>query len=202
MPEIDWPAMRGPVALFVLALVAGVAMAGGGIRFHGEMERGYERQKGTFESIRIRYRAVGGQKRLIETWLPAFRELEAAGIVGEERRLAWIETLRGVAARVKLPSLRYRIERRAAYESADLLPGDARYRPFSTVVRIEAGLLHEGDLERLIGALDTPGVGLHRIDRCDVARAGPEFEMRPDAINLTAGCDLRWITLRRVEEGT
>ena len=202
MREIDWPAMRWPIALFVLALAAGAVTAGVGVRFHDEMERGYEREKGMLESIRTRYRNIGGRKRLIETWLPAFRALEASGVVGEERRLAWIETLRGVAARVKLPSLRYRIERRVAYESADLLPGDARYRPFSTVVRIEAGLLHEGDLERLIGALDTPGVGLHRIDRCDVARAGPEFEMRPDAINLTAGCDLRWITLRRVEEGT
>ena len=200
--EVDWPAMRGPIALFVLALAAGAGMAGGGTRFHGEMERGYERQKGKLESIRTRYRTIGGQKRLIETWLPAFRALEAAGIVGEERRLEWIEALRGAAARVKLPSLRYRIERRTAYEAAGLLPGAARYRPFSTVVRIEAGLLHEGDLERLIRALDTPGAGLHRIDRCDVARAGPEFEMRPDAVNLTVGCDLRWITLRRVEAGT
>ena len=156
--------------------------------------------KGRLESIQSRYRTIDEQRRLIETWLPAFRDLQTAGIVGEEQRLAWIETLREVAAQVQLPSLRYRIERRTAYEAGLAL--DGVYRPFSTVVRIEAGLLHEGDLERLIRELAVRGAGLHRIERCDVHRAGPSFVMRPGAINLSAKCDLRWITLTRVEART
>lgn len=197
MREIDWRALRGAIVLFALALVAGAAAAGGAIHFHDEAVRGYERQKARLGSIRSRYRTMDEQRRLIETWLPAFRALQAAGVVGEERRLAWIETLRAVAARVRLPSLRYRIERRTAYEAGLAL--DGVHRPFSTVVHLEAGLLHEGDLERLLRELAVQGTGLHRVERCDVRRAGPDFVMRPDAVNLSAECELRWITLARPE---
>lgn len=200
MLEFDWPALRGSIVLFAFALAVGGAAAGGAVRFHDEAVRDYERQKESLGSIRSRYRTIDKQRRLIETWLPAFRDLQADGIIGEEQRLAWIETLREVAARVKLPSLRYRIERRTAYETGPAL--DGAYRPFSTVVRIEAGLLHEGDLERLIRDLAVRGAGLHRIERCDVHRAGPSFVMRPGAINLSAECDLRWITIARVETQT
>ena len=130
--------------------------------------------------------------------MPAFRALRAAGVIGEERRLAWIESLRAVAARVGLPSLRYRIEPRTPYE-AGLGLEIGPFRSFSTVVRLEAGLLHEGDLERLFRDLAIRDAGLYRIERCEVRRAGPTFVMRSGAVNLTAECDLRWITLARVE---
>ena len=198
MPEIDWPAIRGSVALFALALALAAAAAGGAAWFGERQTLGYERQKARLGSIRARHRAIDEQRKLVETWLPAFRALQEAGVVGEERRLAWVEALRELAARAKLPSLRYRIERRAPFETG-LSPGTAVYRPFSTVVRLEAGLLHEGDFERLIHGIESRDAGLHRIDRCRLRRAGPRFVMRPGAVNLTAECDLRWITLARVE---
>lgn len=198
MIDVDWRALRGVIVLFVLALAVGAAVAGGAIRFHHDAVRGFEREKGRLESIRLRYRTIDGQRRLIDAWLPRFHGLQRDGVIGEERRLAWIERLREAAARVRLPSLRYRIERRTVYETG-LEPGTGAYRPFSTVVRLEAGLLHEGDLERLFGELAIPGAGLHRVERCEIRRAGPEFVTGPDAINLLAECDLRWITLARAE---
>lgn len=198
MRGVDWRALRGSLVLFAFALVLGATAAGGALRLHDEASRGYERQKGRLESVRSRYRTIDEQKRLIETWSPAFRALRAAGVIGEERRLAWIETLREVAAHVRLPSLRYRIEPRTVYE-AGLDLDTVAYRSFSTMVRIEAGLLHEGDLERLVRGLASRGAGLYRIERCDVRRAGPSFVMRPGAVNVTAECDFRWITLARVE---
>ena len=198
MREVDWRALRGAIVLFVLALAFGAATAGGAIRFHHDAMRGYEREKGALESIRSRYRTIDGQRRLIDVWLPRFHALHRDGVIGEERRLAWIERLRDAAARVRLPSLRYRIERRTVYETG-LDAGTGAYRAFSTVVHLEAGLLHEGDLERLFRELSAPGAGLHRVEHCEIRRAGPEFVTGPDAINLFAECDLRWITFAQAE---
>ena len=196
MPRIDWRVIRGSIALFALTLILGGVTAAGATRFSDRMTLDHEQQKGRLGSIRTRHRTIDEQRRLIETWLPAFRALEASGVVGEERRLEWIETLRDVAARARLPSLRYRIERRTVHETG--LPLEtAVYRPFSTVVRLEAGLLHEGDFVRLVREVEARSAGLHRIDRCLLRRAGPHFVMRPGAINLVAECDLRWITLAR-----
>ena len=198
MCKVDWRALRGSIVLFAFALAIGAAAAGSAVRFHDEASHGYEREKERLETIRSRFRTIDEQKRLIEAWLPAFRALRVAGVIGEERRLAWIESLRAVAARVGLPSLRYRIEPRTPYE-AGLGLETGPFRSFSTVVRLEAGLLHEGDLERLFRDLAIRGAGLYRIERCEVRRAGPTFVMRSGAVNLTAECDLRWITLARVE---
>ena len=198
MRGLDWRALRGSMVLAAFAVTIGVAVTGAALRFHAEASRGYDREKGRLEAVRSRYRTIDEQRRQIETWLPAYRSLESAGIIGEERRLEWIETLRAAAAEVGLPSLRYRIEPRTAYEAvSDLGTGD--HGVFSTVVRIEAGLLHEGDLERLIRDLAEAESGLFRIERCSVRRSGPDFVMRAGAVNLGAECDLRWITLARVE---
>ena len=198
MRGFDWRALRGSVVLAAFAVTIGVAVTGAALRFHADASRGYDREKGRLEAIRSRYRSIDEQKRQIETWLPAYRSLQAAGVIGEERRLEWIETLRAAAAQVGLPSLRYRIEPRTPYETGpDLGAGD--HGAFSTVVRIEAGLLHEGDLERLIRELANAESGLLRIERCSVRRSGPDFVMRGGAVNLGAECDLRWITLARTE---
>jgi len=74
-------------------------------------------------------------------------------------------------------------------------------RAFSTVVHVEVGLLHEGDLERLFRELRSAEAGLFHIERCGIRRSGPDFVMRPGAINLSAECDLRWFTFARSEGG-
>ena len=200
MRGADWRALRGPVVLGACAAAVGATVAAGALRFHAEALHGHGREKERLETVRARYRTIDEQKRQIETWLPAYRSLQAAGVIGEERRLEWIEALRTVAARVGLPSLRYRIEPRTAYETQPGLEAGG-HGAFSTVVRIEAGLLHEGDLERLIQELASTEAGLFHIERCSVRRSGPEFLMRPGAVNLSTECDLRWITLVYAEDG-
>ena len=198
MREFDWRALRGSMILAAFAVTIGVVVTGAALRFHTEASRGYDREKDRLEAVRSRYRTIDEQKRQIETWLPAYRSLESVGIIGEERRLEWIETLRAAAARVGLPSLRYRIEPRTAHEAEPGLEA-GNHAVFSTVVRLEAGLVHEGDLERLLRELAAADSGLFHIERCGVRRSGPNFLMRPGAINLGAECDLRWITLARAE---
>ena len=198
MPVVDWRALRGSIVFVALAVAVGVAAAGSAVWFHGAASRSHDAQKQELESIRARYRSIDEQRRLVESRLPEYRMLEATGVIGEERRLTWIEALQEVAARVGLPSLRYRIEPRASYQTGLALDTGA-FRPFSSVVGIEVGLLHEGDFERLMHGLATRSAGLYRVERCDLRRAGPSFVMRAGAVNLVAECDLRWITFARAE---
>ena len=198
MRGIDWPRLRGTVVFIVLALAADAAAVALSVRFHDEAAREHERQQSRLAAAVSQYRSIDSQRRLVERRLPEFLALEEAGVIGGERRLAWIETLREVAARANLPSLRYRIERRSPYRDNPELDSGT-YRPFSTVVHIETSLLHEGDLVGLIRELEALDTGLHRIDRCEVRRAAPEIVMRPGAVNLTAECQLRWFTLAPME---
>ena len=198
MRSVDWPTLRGAVALAVLALSVVAAMVVVAVRFHDGAARDSERQGSRLSAAETQFRTIDAQRHLVESRLPEFLALEEAGVIGEERRLAWIETLREVAARVKLPALRYRIERRSAYRDEPEL-NSGIYRAHSTVVHLESGLLHEGDLVGLIRELEALDTGLHRIDRCEVRRAAPEVVMRPGVVNLTAECQLRWITLARME---
>ena len=150
MRAIDWRALRGAVALFALALAIGAVAYGSTVRFREAASRSHDVQKQRLETIRARYRTIDEQRGLVESRLPEFRALEAAGIIGEEQRLTWIETLQEVAARVGLPSLRYRIEPRTPYE-AGLDPHTGTYRSF-LVGRTGRG----GSAAR--GRFRTPGV--------------------------------------------
>ena len=115
MRRIDWPKLRGAIAVTVLALAADAAAVAVAVRFHDEAARDNERQRSRLAVAVSQYRTIDAQRQLVERRLPEFLALEEAGVIGEERRLAWIEALREVAARVKLPALRYRIERRSPY---------------------------------------------------------------------------------------
>ena len=153
MRAIDWRAWRGSIVLVVFAAAIGTVAAGGALRLHAEASRDYEREKGRLEAVRSRYRTIDERKRLIETWLPAYRSLQATGVIGEERRLEWIEALREASARVGLPSLRYR--NRAPYA----IRGGARPR-YRRPWRVLDGRAYRGrPLARSRSGTSDPGAG-------------------------------------------
>ena len=116
LPDVDWSVLRGSLILGVFALAASVALVGGGQWFHKETQARFDKEQRRFQTNSRRYLAVDEEERLIATHLPSYRKLEQSGVVGEEQRLAWIETLREVSASVRLPSMRYEIQPQKEYQ--------------------------------------------------------------------------------------
>ena len=134
----------------------------------------------------------------IEEYLPLYRDLESKGVIGQERRLDWIDTLRQASQQVELPTLRYVIDSQSVYQPEFLAPAGS-FQIYSSNMRLDLGLLHEGDLGTLFSELDANATGLYTVFECDLSRnhRQREFVKRADATNLRAKCGLRWLTIKQ-----
>lgn len=194
--DIDWQVLRGGIAALsvTLVLVAGVVL--GGAWFKSGMQTAYEKDQRRFMATSRRYLALDEEERIIREYYPRFQELERAGLIGEEKRLDWTETLRQVSAELKLPSLSYAIAPRDIYQP----PVDiqvAGYQPFASSMRLSAGLVHAEDLLRLFEALERRARGLFNVEGCTLTRTATAGGESPERANVNADCDLKWFTLRK-----
>jgi len=192
--EIDWSVLRGALALLLVAILVAGAMVGGAYRYGERHDRQWADAKRRLDSVRGRYRTIDEEARLIERYLPEYQRLQQQGLLGEERRLDWIEALRASAADVRLTSLRYEVTSQQPYQPDFDLPL-GRFSSRESRMNLDIGLLHEGDLPRLFAALDAHRHGLFQVQECRVTRNGTEFVFEPERANLSARCRLRWLTL-------
>lgn len=197
--DIDWGILRAALIFLCIALVISVALFAGGQYIWQQASEAHETQKRSLNSVRDQYQALDDERRLIEDYLPKFEELEGKGIIGKEHRLNWVEALREGAARAKLPELRYQI-----YEQEEYTPEfpveTGAFKLYASDMRLEIGLLHEGDLPALLRVLKRQAHGVYSIRDCKVTRSGNELKKDPKATNLRATCDLTWFTIREPSE--
>jgi hypothetical protein len=151
--------------------------------------------------VRGEYQMIDDEQRVIETYLPQYEDLDTRGIIGEEERLNWIETLRDAALAIKLPSLQYELYPQEEYERDIPLPQGA-FKVWSSTMRLDVGLLHEDDLVSLLRRINRGANGLFTVSSCSLRRELGEPKFEPRATNLTASCELEWLTIRQpVGEG-
>jgi hypothetical protein len=62
-------------------------------------------------------------------------------------------------------------------------------------MKLSFGLVHEGDLMRFIQALAAQQTGIFILTGCALDRVGRSQSPAPRQANLTAQCDLSWLTV-------
>jgi len=120
-----------------------------------------------------------------------FQRLRQSGIAGPERRLEWIELLRDLQYRLRIPGLNYEFGARQP-----LYPGGGDTVYFASPMRMQLRLVHEGDLLRILANLQSEAKALVLIRQCTLAPLG-ESGPANDLAQLSAECDLRWVTIDR-----
>ena len=197
--DIDWQVLRGVSLVWAATLVLCACLVGASHYFFNRMERAYFNQKDQLVTIRAKYRALDDSRRVMERYLPKFRRFEERGIVGPERRLDWIETVRRAAEQTRLPSFRYQITAQAPHDLHSVSPTGV-YRAYASEMQVELGLLHEGDLLSLLADLETRTTGLFRVGECRIKRARATLGRDPTRSNLSATCGIDWLTIRQHSE--
>lgn len=123
-----------------------------------------------------------------------FQELDQRGIVGDERRLDWVEQIRRIRERRKLFDLQYEIAPQQPLDGATQI---GAYRFMASQMRLTLQLLHEDDLLGFLGDLSAQVPAYLRTRRCTVDRLPAPPAPAPVASpQLRAECELQWITIR------
>lgn len=130
----------------------------------------------------------------IRAKIAAYQALDARGIIGPERRLDWVELMRKIQRERRLLGLEYEIQPRQPW-LGNTSTGTG-YRFMSSTVRVQIPLLHEGDLLHFLNDIEAQAAALVRLRSCKLQRnaaAAPgSGSLTP---NLTAECQMEWITL-------
>lgn len=196
-PEYEF--LRNAAVTFAGSAALGAVLLAGSGFFAGRMEQAYQRQRAQLSAAGQRYLAVAEEEKIIRDYLPQFASLRAAGIVGAEHRLNWIEVLQDAAAVLQLPSLAYEISAQRP-GNAEIAPAPGTHKVFTSQMTLNVQLLHEGDLFALFDLLDERAKGLYRVASCELTRNFTELAADPAAANVSANCVLEWFSVRPADD--
>lgn len=186
-------------SLAVLALVAAIAAAAG---FAASRERRAARADlvaatALRNDAQARLRMASSEEQEIKQKAALFQALQARGIIGDERRLDWVELLREVRERHRLFAATYEISPQQKIDSA----GGFDFR--TSTMRLQLPLLHEEDLLRLFADVQQQASALIVPAECAVSRLprGGDRDAAGLPPQLRAECSLRWITVAPSKPG-
>jgi hypothetical protein len=134
------------------------------------------------------------EKNVIERYVEPYTQLERAGIVGEEKRISWIDALRAANSEADLYGVEYELEPQQSYAfksevAAESLP------VHQSVMRLRLELLHEGDLLHFFQALAAQKAGRFTVNECKLQRLPVNLAVPVNQPTLKAECQVAWITI-------
>ena len=122
-----------------------------------------------------------------------FQQLQKSGITGEEKRLDWTEMLRDIQSELRLPGMTYEFGAQIPLDNAATLD----YAYFASPMRLQLRLLHEADLLNFLARLQKEAKALVLVRRCKLSPQPGTAEVREAQPQLSAECELQWVTIRR-----
>lgn len=190
----DFQSIKTPLMALALAVAASLTMLAITDRKLASSEKNYRNQLTALTETRTRYQRSGEERETILRYLESYRALEKIGFVGTEQRLNWVESLRMANKNAGLFGVDYQL---TAQEPFPFAVSD---NPIANQVKhsrmtITFGVLHEGELARLFSALSAQQPGLFSLNGCSIDRAGRQGDPLPRQANLTARCELSWLTV-------
>ena len=201
--------VRGDLRKLQTGLLVGLALiviGGIGVYFGNDAMQTARRELAEAQATRNeadnQLRRMRGEEREIREKSVIFRQLEARGMVGEERRLEWSELLEAIRERRQLAGLRYEFGPQRPLDNTATMPTGLIY--FVSPMSLQLDLLHEEDLTRLLADIRRQAKALIRIRSCVISRLteGQAGAADPAVIfNLRAECRIDWITLRQAHAG-
>lgn len=193
--DIDWAYLRYPLLLLAGACALAAALYLAGDWWSTNRGEDYRADRSALQNSYSDYRQALEEQTLMETYRKEFERLTRGGIIGDENRLTWVETIRDTNRILKLPEFKYAIEPQQRFSRPGLEPVRNIERRSSGMM-LDLGLIHEGDLFAVFEGLRAGAKGLYSVESCQLDRKTP-WDKQPSAgvANLTASCILEWLTV-------
>ena len=127
--------------------------------------------------------------------LVSYNQLVARGVIGDEKRLDWVDAIAAIKNERKLFEVKYSIDPQRTLDLASVKGGgDVEF--LTSRMRLELPLLHEGDLFTFLGDLERR-IGSHVLVRsCAIQRADRSGAERGAGPRLRGDCVIDLVTIR------
>ncbi len=195
MTKIDWRYMARAMIILVLTLIVAVMISIAGDQYQAAQQEKYDQSLSKLRFTHRLYNNLVKDIDLLEQYRTLFNGYKSSGLVGEERRLSWIESLKATNKAIKLPNFTYRLLPQEKFER----PGLRLRRGVevnSAAMQLNMGLLHEEDIFSVFEGLRLSIESLFAVDSCILirnAKLGKPLDTQ--RANLSANCVIRWVTI-------
>jgi hypothetical protein len=190
----DLSAMKLPFLVLAVAIAASFLL----VRFSSDKrektEVQHRIQATALMDARSRYQRSGEERETILRYLPVYRQLENQGFVGTEQRINWLEGLRIANTQAGLFGVTYQLDAQKPFPLAGQSNPMSQHL-HNSQMKLSFGVVHEGDLMRFFQVLAAQQTGIVILARCTLDRVSRSDSPAPRQANLTAQCDLSWLTV-------
>ena len=166
-----------------------------GFQYESRQIEKYDKAVETLRTTHTLYINMVNDIDLLEQYRNLYSGYKSSGLIGEERRLSWIESLENTNKVLKLPTLTY-----------SLLPQEEFIRPGLKVksgvelngsaMELTMGLLHEEDILAVLEGLRLSIKNLFTVESCSLSRSSNiGVPLDTKNTNLRSKCTIRWVTI-------
>lgn len=192
--------LQKEIVLVLMSVLVAIVLIGGSYLYWQSLSEEKDRSEIGFRNITNKYNSARDRKRIIDDFENKFSELLQKGIIGNEKRLSWIETIESVVRNNQLSFIKYKINKQEMLNDKQLSAQFPGIDIYVSTMSLNMQLLHEGDLFALMSALNKKADGLFEVSECKIRRnrqsnQGPIEESGTDQ-NFNADCILNWYTFR------
>lgn len=189
----DWKRLSAPLAVALLLVAAGAALI-----WHARLvvaQEGRNLASARSERVQARERLskIAEEEREVKANIEVYRQLKSLGVLGEEKRLEWVDAMARIRASRELLDLRYVVDRQRLTHTAAGKPANVEF--YASTMKVELALLHEGDLLGFLADLRASGNAYYSVQKCSLARTGQAATGSNLVPRLRASCAIDLITI-------
>ncbi len=189
----DLPHIRGLLIMLALALILGAVLiyVSDGVLTQAQQSKIIADREWS-EALRKLERTKNEQEDL-QGYYHQYQNLVEQNVIGQERRLDWIETIEKIRNQLNIFSVKYKLEPQETLN----LENNSTSNSFDlhrSNMTLDFSLLHEGQLLNFFDALSEEAKGMYLLENCILTRNDLVRQLR-FIPNLQAECTLGWITL-------
>jgi hypothetical protein len=197
----DIDALRVPLIALVATLIVAATMIFVSAALRDSAAQLLTNRENELKQARLKIQNAGEEKEMISRFLSSYQQLARVGFVGDEQRINWLDSLRSANEEARIFGVEYDISAQRPYAyAAEFNVGQLLLQ--ESLMHLKFRLLHEEDLPRFFDALGRRSGGFYTIDECTMKRLNTDIEKGPQLdANLSAECDLRWLTVTPAKAG-
>ncbi len=194
--SIDWQVIKTSVVILIITIIILISASTAGNYYCEEQKKIYTREKNNLQAVRSSYLDIIEKNNIYAEYAKKFNQLKHKGVIGIENRLTWIEALQKTNEKLKLPLLNYTVSPQSKYDESIIGMDFFNVYVSKSIMTLQLGLLHEGDLFTLLNSLKNRARGFYLIDECQLLPA----EKLPNKQNIDiskaiiqSNCSIHWV---------
>jgi hypothetical protein len=196
----DLKQLRAPLALAAVLFALGAACLVSSNFYLDAAKKIQDATRLSRVAAQERVLRVSEEEREIRSNLVYYEQMRARGVVSEQNRIDWIETIARIKRDRKLFEIKYRIEAQRGLDYAGISATGAGDFTVSRM-KLDMLLLHENDLLDFLADLQAARKGFVSVRQCTVTRIDREAPSAPTALQprLRAECQVDLVSVKGIK---